>query len=114
MLGWLAELLTTIFGRWLSDNLSRMLVLKALLVFLIVTILPIVLINTFDYILGEIIDASLQLSRNNIDSSAFTAVVNFSGFGAWAASKARVPECLTIITTALSVRWALNFVPFVG
>lgn len=113
MLGWLAGLLTSMFGRWLSDNLTRMIILKGLLVFLMVTILPIVLINTFDYILGEVMDSALMMSRDYMPSDTLHVILRFTGFGAWAAQRARIPEAITIVTTAMSIRYVLNFIPFV-
>ena len=114
MLGWLATLLTQLFGRTLSDNLSRWIVLKAVAVFLMTVVLPIVLVNCFDFILAEIMDAAFAAGRDYIHGGSMDVVLTFTGFGAWAASQAHIPEIVSVIASALSVRWVLNFVPFVG
>lgn len=100
--------LSGLLARLIGDSVIRWLAFKALMVLLIVTVLPIVL-NNFLY---EIIQTIFDIVSANTGSSS-GQVLSYSGLTAWFIQVLKLPECLSVLMAALSVRVALRLIPFV-
>lgn len=100
--------LSGFLARLIGDSVVRWLAFKALMVLLIVTVLPIVL-NNFLY---EIIQTVFEIVSENSGSSSGSAL-SYSGLAAWFIQVLKLPECLSVLMAALSVRVALRLIPFV-
>ncbi len=98
-------------GRHLLDKLSYFLAMKALMIALIITVLPIILKNTFTWLIETTHNAMAQ-AVSGYQLSA--QIIQISGVGAYLAQQFQLPTCLSIIVTALAIRLVLNFIPLVG
>lgn len=81
--------------------------LKGLLITLLYVGLPIVLYNVYNRIAAGIIDKALSY-MTGVDTSA--VVVQLSGIAGWIASTMQLSDSLSIILTAVSVRFSLALV----
>lgn len=98
-------------GRQLLDKLSYFVAMKALMIALMVTVLPLILKNTFTWLIETTHNAMAQaVSGYQLESQ----IIQLSGVGAYLAQQLQLPTCLSIIVTALAIRLVLNFIPFVG
>lgn len=117
--------LATIFTRIFADKVVGWIAFKAVLVFLLITVLPI-LLNNFIYDLIEIVmDASssgagdisaLHGCSVTVDSSGvptYDCSKSFSGVVAYFMQVFAIPECFSVIFSSLSIRTALKMIPFV-
>jgi hypothetical protein len=81
------------------------LAIKLLFVGIVVVILPIVLKNLFLWIM----DKTLALASSGMsDLDAPTMVYQFSGLGAYIAEQIQLPLAVSIVLTAVSVRFILR------
>lgn len=95
--------------RFLTDRVTYFFAMKALLVTLFVTVLPLVLQSVITW-LAEIIYVTVISA---ISDYSFTAqVINFGGVAGYLATQLQLPLCISIVLSALSVRMILNFIPF--
>lgn len=98
------------FAKVFTDKVLGWVALKALLVFLFLTIVPLVL-NNFLY---DIIEILVDLiSGQSTSLSALNGTMSFSGFAAWIIECFRIPEAFSLLISALCLRLVLNMIPFV-
>lgn len=100
-IGWLVA---KIFG----DNVIRFIAGKAMLTALFVVVLPLVL-NNFLY---DIIQALMTWVNGQISSNSIDASNSFTGLAAWLINRLRLPECLSVLVSALTLKTILRHVPF--
>ena len=106
----LLTFLSSIVGKFLTDSLLRFLAWKTLIFTLLTVTFPVVIKNLITWLFNV-----LTASVGNIDTSGISSVVvQFTGFAAYLADKLHLVDCLSIILTALAIRFALNFIPFIG
>ena len=96
-------------AKTLTDNVIKWVAMKSLLVFLFVTVVPLVL-NNFIY---ELIEIIMNLANTQASSSTFDGAMSFTGFLAWLIECFRLPEALSVLVSALVLRLALSMIPFV-
>lgn len=101
--GWLARLI--------GSAVVRFIALKVILYALCVTILPIVLYNLFNKIMGEILTVASS-GAGGYELQPF--VVQLTGFMGWLAIKLKIPETFSIIISSAIFRMAISFIPFIG
>lgn len=94
-----------------GDNVLRFVAFKAIAVALTVVILPIIL-NNLVYDIMEIIFGVVSENFGSMGGIG-NQVVSITGVGAWLMEKFRIPECFSLIVSALSVRASLNMIPFI-
>lgn len=105
MWAWLARA----FGTFLESGVARTLAMKVIILALFVTVLPIIL-NNFIYDIIKIgMDQMVSRTGNN---QLQPVVVTFTGVAAWLITMARLPDCLSLLLSALGVRMMLNMIPF--
>lgn len=106
LLAFLGPLVAKVFG----DKLLGWIAMKALLVFLFLTIVPLIL-NNFLY---DVIEIFINLVAGHSSGlSALNGSMSFSGFAAWLMECFRVPEAFSLLISALCLRLVLNMIPFV-
>jgi len=106
----LAQLIGSAFGKIFSDKVISWVAWKALLVLMCFTLLPLML-NNFLY---DIIEIVMNFASGQAGgASSLNGAMNFSGFGGWLIEMFRLPECLSVLISALVLRIALSMVPFV-
>ena len=108
LLGFLLRTFTFCVSSFLGDNLLRFVAGKVLLTGVFVIILPLVL-NNFIY---DIINIAITTINSNSQTS-FNGAMSFSGLTSYIIFTLRVPDCLSVIVSALVLRVTLNHIPFV-
>lgn len=97
-------------GRFFTDKLAYFVAMKALMILLLVTVLPLVLKNLLNWFITSIYAVvSSHVEAGDIDS----ITLQFTGMGAYLASHLQFPLCFSILLSALAVRFVLNMVPFI-
>lgn len=106
ILAYLGSSMAAIF----TDNVLKWIAFKAVIVFLFITVVPL-LLNNFLY---DIIKIMMDFAAGqSAGASAFNGNMAFSGFLAWLIECFRLPEVFSVYVSALCLRLALSMVPFV-
>ena len=104
------SLIASFAGKIFADKVIGWIAMKAVLVFLFVTIVPLVL-NNFLY---EIIEILMSFANSQASgASALNGGMSFTGFLAWLLETFRIPEALSLLVSALVLRLILSMIPFV-
>ncbi|MDA8326555.1 MAG: hypothetical protein M0033_10100 [Nitrospiraceae bacterium] len=98
---WIAGLVARLF----SSQVARWVIFKALVQLVVITILPVVLINVYNSILVSRFNA---LTSNSGSASSLT--VQFVGLAGWLASQLMVPQAFAIIISAVAVRFTFRLI----
>lgn len=97
-------------GRAFVDKLAYFVAMKALLVLLMVTVLPLILKNLLNWFLASVYDiVNANVGSETIPSFA----IQLTGLGAYFATHFQLPLCFSIVITAVIVRFTLNMIPFI-
>lgn len=104
MLAWLAG----VFATFLSSSVARWIAWKTIISLVVITILPIVLNN----IMYDVIEAAIGLVSSNA-SGVTSWVAVFTGLTAFLFQHLRVPDCISVLMSAIAVRYTLGLIPFV-
>lgn len=91
--------------------LSGVFTLKTFMGGLMMTILAIILYNLFVEATQEILNFTLS-KINGVNSSEITNP-SLSGFAGWAVAQLKLPEALSVIASAVSLRFLLRKIPFI-
>lgn len=94
----------------LSDNLARYIATKAVLITLFVGVLPVIL-NNFVYSLLQIAMDYASNLNGQADSLPQIAL-QLTGLAGWFFSNLYLPDALSVIFSAISIRVFLNHIPF--
>jgi hypothetical protein len=109
-MGAILAFLGTAVARIFADKVLAWIAIKAILVFLFITVVPL-LLNNFLY---DIIEIMMNFAGAQAGSaSSFSGSMSFSGFSGWLISTFRIPEMLSILVSAYCLRLALSMIPFV-
>lgn len=99
MVAWLARIVGSVFG------------LKFFIGGLLMTILAVILYNGLVGVVEEVLNfAVAQISGLEYGAVASPSV---SGFAGWFLAQLKLPECLSVIVTAVSIRFILRKIPFI-
>ena len=93
-----------------TDKVLGYVAMKAILVFLFITVVPLILNNFLYDIMKIFIDL---IAGQSSGVSAFNGQMSFSGFAAWLIQCFRLPEAFSLLISALCLRLVLNMIPFV-
>lgn len=96
------SLLSKIFGGLISQ--------KVLLSFLVVTVLGIIFYNLVVEIIEEVMTFALS-AINGADYRSMS-IPSFSGFSGWFIAQIKIPECLSVVTSAVALKFILRKIPF--
>lgn len=92
-------------GKLLSVEFAKLVIQKALLYSLFVTVLPVVLYKLFQKIYGGIFDWAINyMSSAGISSST----IEITGMAGWIGIQLNLSSALAIIMSAVALRWTLN------
>ncbi|KAB0666808.1 hypothetical protein F6V25_05175 [Oryzomonas japonica] len=106
----LLTFLGSVLGKIFTDGVIKWIAVKTLSVFLFTTVVPIIL-NNFLY---DIIEIVLNFATSQIGSSgSLNGAMSFDGLLGWFVTVFRVPECLSVLISALVLRVILSMIPFV-
>lgn len=102
--------LAWVFGKFVSDKVLAFVAQKALAIAIVTVVLPIVL-NNLIYDLLEMVVSIVNSSL--AESSLESASIGVTGVASWLFQKCKIGESFSVIISAISVRAALNMIPFV-
>lgn len=91
--------------------LSGVFTLKTFMGGLMMTILAIILYNLFVETTQEMLNFALA-KINGVNSSGI-ANPSVSGFAGWAVAQLKLPEALSVIASAVSIRFLMRKIPFI-
>lgn len=100
---------TAIFGRFLTDVGLKFVAWKVLIFTFLTVTLPVVLKNFMTWLFDVLTSVVSGVDFGDIDS----AVVNIGGLAGYFIDQFMIPDCLAIIISAIAIRFALNFIPFI-
>lgn len=99
MIAWLARIVGSVFG------------LKFFLGGVIMSILAIVLYNGLVGVIEETLNfAVAQIS--GVEYGSFTSP-SISGFAGWFLAQLKLPECISVICSAVAIKFILRKIPFI-
>ncbi len=98
-------------GKFLADKILYYVAIKALIVVALTVTLPIILKNLITWLFSSI----MEITQANLpDSSTLQSfVLQFEGVGGFFATHLRIPEAVSVVITALTIRLVLNLIPMV-
>jgi hypothetical protein len=95
---------------WLGRILGGIFTFKTFLSVIFMTILGVIFYN----LACDVIEEILNFAVSHISGSPSGVVTNptFSGFAGWVISNLKIPECVAIMVTCVSIRFVLTKIPF--
>lgn len=106
----LIALIGSFFAKFFADKVVGWVATKALLVFLFLTVVPL-LLNNF---LFDIIELMMTFASGQAaGASGFNGAMSFTGFCAWLVECFRISEAIAVLVSALCLRIVLSMIPFV-
>lgn len=95
---------------WLGRILGGIFTLKTFFSVIFMTIIGIIFYN----LACEIIEEILNFTVSHISGSPQGVITNpsFSGFAGWVISNLKIPECVAVIVSCVSIRFILTKIPF--
>lgn len=109
-LGAIGAAIVGFLARFITESAIKWLAVRAFIYSLFVLVLPVILYNLFGRIVYEI--GSYALSQ--ISQGSDSIIIQLSGLSAWMAVHLKLPESLSVVLSAVSLRMALNMIPFIN
>jgi hypothetical protein len=98
-------------GRYLVDAGLRFVATKALVYTLLTITFPVVIKN----LLCWLVYALNQIVSSSISSGSVTSFTHqLTGLAGWLGEQLLLPTCVSVLLSAIAIRFVLNFIPFVG
>lgn len=107
ILGWLSSLA----GRYLLDVGLKFLAYKVLVYTLLTVTFPIIIKNLIVWLVEQV-NSIIQSSLPSGDITSFSA--SLTGLAGWLGEQLMLPTCISIVLSAIAIRFVLNFIPFIG
>ena len=97
-------------GRFFTDKLAYFIAVKGLIILALVVVLPLVLKNLLNWFVNSVYSVvSSHVQSGQLDR----VVLEFTGLGAYLAGAMQFPLVLSILLTAVTIRFTLNLIPFI-
>lgn len=107
ILAWFSSLA----GRFLVDGFLKFVAYKALIYTLLITTVPIIIKNLLCWLVGVLQDVVLSsVPSGTLDS----ITIQLTGLAGYIGDQMLLSTCISILLSALLIRFILNFIPFVG
>lgn len=104
------DFFVSLFNKYFTDLTLKFAAYKVLLYSFLTVAFPAVVKNLLAWLFGV-----LTSQVDNFDWGEMSSVVvELSGVGAWFAVHLRFLDCLSVMITAMVIRFTLNFIPFIG
>jgi len=96
--------------KYLAGILGSVFTLKAFLQLVVLTVLGIIFYN----LIVEVIQESMNFALAQFgDAPGSVGTQSISGFGGWFAAQVKLPECVSVIGSAVSIKFILRKIPFI-
>jgi hypothetical protein len=83
-------------------------------IFVLGAVIPILSYNVFCFILSKVFEVSMQIMATQTGSATANLALSFTGLAGWVASQANIPQVIAVYMTAISIRFMLSLIPFIG
>ncbi len=100
--------ISAFFGKFLSDSLLKFGAWKVLIFTFFTVTFPIIIKN----LISDLFDVFAGIAGNISSEGVSAANVSFTGLSGYLVQALMIPDCLSIILTAIVIRISLNFIPF--
>jgi hypothetical protein len=95
---------------WIARLISSVFTLKFFMSGVMMTIIAIVLYNGVVEIIQEVMNFALtQVNGVAVDGISSPSI---SGFAGWFLAQVKVPECVAVIVSMISIKFVLRKIPF--
>lgn len=96
--------------KWLAAIVSSVFSMKSLVSLVVLSVLGIIFYN----LLVEVIQESMNFALTQLGNTPGTVPSqSLSGFSGWFAAQIKIPECLSVVGSAVSVKFILRKIPFI-
>lgn len=105
---------TAVLG-WFTVETGKMIAKKAMWLFLICVVWPVVMYNVSMEIIFDLMDAVLTIANSHLaeyGTSAAPLTLQFTSLGGWIAEQIFLPQCISIFLAALGIKFIFAFLPF--
>lgn len=109
LVAWLASACSSVLVQMFSAGAARYIAGKLMLTALFVVVLPVVL-NNF---MWDFINMSMEMVNSSTPANGFNGGMSYSGLAAHYIRLLKVPECMSVMVSALSLRATLAFIPLI-
>jgi hypothetical protein len=95
---------------FLARILGGLFTSRSLLFSLITVVLGLVFYN----LICEVVQEVMSFALNQINGASYGSYSSpsFSGFTGWVIGQCKVPECLSVVTSAVAIKFILRKIPF--
>ena len=97
-------------AKFVTDSLLKFVAYKAFAFTLLTVTFPIVIKNLLTWLFELLTSYVTTIDLGDLSAT----VVNLTGLGAYLAQHLQLVDSLSIILTAIAIRFTLNFIPFIG
>ena len=108
-MGAIVAAISWMLGKLFADSIIKFVAIKLLLTTVVLVILPII----FNNLIYDLMNTLLELATSNSTTiTPINGAMTFSGFAAWLITQFKLPECVSVLTSALLLRFSLSMIPF--
>lgn len=115
MINFIADAIFSFFsrliGRLITDIGLKFVANKALIYTFLTVTFPIVIKNMLCWLM-DCLNSVIQATLPDGDIESFTA--SLTGLAGWLGEQLLLPTCISILLSAIAIRFVLNFIPFIG
>jgi hypothetical protein len=113
VIGSVATSMLGAFGGWIAKLLSietiKFLAWRAFILFIVFVCLPLVLYNVGVDLMFDLMEVGMGYAG---DLNQQSLTIQLTGMAGWMATQLNLPQCFSMYMSAVSVRFAMGFVPF--
>lgn len=96
--------------KWLAALLGSVFTFKTFLSVMFMAILGIIFYN----LMVEVIQESMNFALTQMGSTPGSVTApTITGFAGWVAAQCKIPECISVIGSAVAVKFILRKIPFI-
>ena len=106
----LLNFLSSVVGKFFVDGAIKYIALKALVYTLLVVTFPIVIKNLICWLLQQVQTIVSGISSGTIQSAS----IHLTGVAGYLGEHLLLSTSMTILLSAILIRFTLNFIPFIG
>lgn len=103
--------IVTFFLRTIAVRVAFWLAVKGLLLFFGVFILPVIIYNFCMGLIEEYLTWMNSTLAGTPQEGLSLSLITLTGMGAWMAAALKIPECMSIIISAIKIRLFLMMIP---
>lgn len=96
--------------KWLAAIVSSIFSTKSFMSLIVLTVLGIIFYN----LMVEVVQESMNFAITQMgDAPGTVSAGSITGFAGWVAAQCKIPECLSVIGSAVATKFILRKIPFI-